>query len=359
MWVGETRASLMSGAASVGAPSLSIVTPTYQRRQSVLRLLDALRSQSFAADRFEVIVIDDGSSDGTAEAVRALSTPYALTLLQQSHRGPAAARNLGVDSARAPIILFLDDDVVPGLTLVAMHAAAHAAPSTVVVGPMNPPVRPRAPWIRWEEEKLDRQYRAMLAGVYPCTPRQFFTGNASVERAAFLDAGGFDPGFERAEDVELAYRLQRRGARFEFLPAAEVLHHAQRSLASWSRASYYYGRADVMMDRDKGHDTLPAHLAEFRKRHQLSRVLTRLTVGRPVLWRPLRDAFLAAARIFGGLGWNRAAGWALSAASSLLYWQGAADELGGRDVLWRMVDGNAATHSAGPKVRGHLPAGPK
>ena len=72
-------------------------------------------------------------------------------------------------------------------------------------------------WIRWEEEMLEVQYQAMLSGEYPCTPRQFYTANASLSRDRFLEVGGFDGTFKRAEDVEMAYRMRDRGASFVFV----------------------------------------------------------------------------------------------------------------------------------------------
>ena len=190
-------------------PLVSIVVPTFNRRSSLKRLLEALAEQTYPHASFEVVVVDDGSTDGSVELGRSLALPYALRVVEQPHDGPAAARNLGVEQARGALILFLDDDVVPLPDLITTHVATHQGnPNSVVVGPMSPPSNwPRPAWIRWEEDKLEVQYRALLAGEYPCTPRQFYTANASLSRGQFLDVGGFDPRFQRAEDVELAFRL--------------------------------------------------------------------------------------------------------------------------------------------------------
>jgi len=68
------------------------------------------------------------------------------------------------------------------------------------------------PWVRWEQEMLMKQYKALLRKDWPATARQFYTGNASVRRSHIVAAGGFDEGFRRAEDVELAYRLDKRAS---------------------------------------------------------------------------------------------------------------------------------------------------
>ncbi|HXJ82116.1 MAG TPA: glycosyltransferase [Candidatus Methylomirabilis sp.] len=327
------------------ALSVSVVTPTYNRCASLARLLDGLDRQTYPTEQFEVVVVDDGSTDETLSYLSKCRTRFALRIVQQPHRGPAAARNLGVKHARGDILLFLDDDVLPARDLIERHVWRHQENADVVViGPMLPPSDwPRPIWVRWEEEQLARQYQALLAGAYPCTPRQFYSANASLRRAQFLDAGGFDPLFARAEDVELAYRLRDRRARFVFDPSATVEHFASRTLASWQRIPYQYGRYDVIMDRDKRHDTLSMAARDFSSRHWLGRLLARVAVGRPWLTKGavlvLRLSALAADQ----LGAQRCASVALSGLFNLLYWNGLCDELGGRPLFRHWL-----AQSAGP-----------
>jgi GT2 family glycosyltransferase len=253
-----------------------------------------------------------------------------------------------VARARGPLIVFLDDDVVPGPELLAAHAAAHAAdPDAVVIGPMLPPGNWRRPaWIRWEEAKLLAQYQDMLEGRYACTARQFYTGNASLARARFLEVGGFDVSFQRAEDVEFGYRMRDRGARFVFDPRAEVLHYPSRTFAGWCRTPYQYGRYDVIMHRDRGHEALPCALAEFRERHFLNRLLARVCVGRRTLLDAAVLALRGVAQAADQLGAARPATLALSGVFHLLYWQGVCDELGGAQAVWRSMAGSARAQSA-------------
>src|SRR5258708_7250786 len=163
-------------------PVVSVVTPTYNRRASLDRLLSGLRVQTFPADRFELVVVDDGSTDGTVPYLRSLDMPFSGRVFEQAHAGPAEARNLGVAQARGRIVLFLDDDVLPVPSLIEDHVTTHGeATDLVVIGPMSPPRGWRRPaWIRWDEETLQQQYRALLEGQWVCTPRQFYTANASV-----------------------------------------------------------------------------------------------------------------------------------------------------------------------------------
>jgi GT2 family glycosyltransferase len=243
-----------------------------------------------------------------------LAPPYTLRILQQPHTGPAAAPNRGVAQARGSLVLFLDGDVVPRPELIALHIVTHEAePDAVVIGPMSSPEDwPRPPWIRWEEDKLQAQYRAMLDGEYACTARQFYTANASLTRARFIEAGGFDCAFKRAEDVELGYRLRDHGARFVIQLRAEVLHYASRSFEVWCRKPYQYGRYDVIMHRAKGHEAFPLATKEFHGRNLLNRLLARLCVGRGLLVRGTVAALGGVARTAHCLGARRLASFALS-----------------------------------------------
>lgn len=318
---------------------VSIVVPSYNRQASLRRLLDSLAAQTLPMDQFEVVVVDDGSSDGTREFLRELQTPYALTALEQPNAGPGSARNRGVRAAQGELIVFLDDDTVPVPGLLARHVQLHAErPNAVVIGPMVPPpnwLRPA--WIRWEEDMLEDQYRAMLAGEFECTPRQFYTANASLERATFLKAGGFDSIFKRAEDVEMAYRMRDQGAQFIFDNEAAVYHYAERTFAAWSRTPYQYGRYDVIMHREKGHEALPCAAHEFHSRHVLTRLLARACVGHASLVRVAVASLRLTAASADRLGARGLARLALSGIFNLLYWQGASDEFGGPEPVWRTV----------------------
>jgi glycosyltransferase involved in cell wall biosynthesis len=321
------------------APALSVVVPTYNRRAGIERLLRTLAEQTLPADRFEVVVVDDGSTDDTAQALARVEAPYRLRTFTQQNAGPAAARNAALHHAQGRLVVFLDDDVVPSPGLLERHAFIQGdADDLVVVGPMYPPTDwQRSVWVRWEERQLLKQYGAMDQGLYTCTPRQFYTGNASAPRDLLLRAGGFDARFKRAEDVELAFRMWAMGARFHFEPQADVLHYAARSFQSWMRTPYQYGRYDVVMGREKGINTFELACCEFERRHAWSRKLTRACVGKP--WRGLaRSGLFAAAVVADRLGLENGASFALSAIFNLQYWQGASDELGGPAPVWSAVD---------------------
>jgi glycosyltransferase involved in cell wall biosynthesis len=266
-------------------PAISVVIPTFNRLARLQRVLEALSRQTCDERQFEVVVVSDGCTDGTDEYLAA-TTPVPVRHARQENAGPGAARNHGIELARGPLILFLDDDVLATPTLVERHLEAHGqSASTVVIGPMlNAPGFRYSPWVAWEQAKLYKQYQAMRLGVYSATFRQFYTGNASVPRVLVVKAGGFDTAFRRAEDIELSYRLDQLGATFVFDESAMAHHLAERSFESWLAAAAAYGRNDVTFARD--HDQqwlLPVMAVEFRQRSRLTQLLVRLCVTRPRL----------------------------------------------------------------------------
>lgn len=242
-------------------PALSVVIPTYNRCGPVLRTLAALDHQTTTSPSgrsfdFEVIVVSDGSSDGTVEALERLDPGFPLTVVDQLNAGPSRARNAGVARATGDIVLFIDDDVVPEPECAGVHFDRHAVrDDVVVIGPMlTPPDHDMSPWVAWEQHQLEKWY-PFFADHPEAAHHHFYTGNASLRRAAFVAAGGFDESLSRAEDVELAWRLHERGAHFEVALHARALHYAERSLQSWRSIAYEYGRTEVGFvergDRDR------------------------------------------------------------------------------------------------------------
>jgi len=328
-------------------PTVSVVLPTWNRLGTLRRALEALGSQTVSSADFEVVVVSDGSTDGTNDEIRRTKTPFFLNFFSQENAGPASARNRGVALATADLVLFLDDDVVPDPHLLEEHLRSHGVQGNraVVIGPMLTPsdYRPN-PFVRWEQSMLYKQYEAMERGDWTPNYRQFYTGNASLRRELLLSVGGFDERFRRAEDVETAYRLAKAGAKFYFNNRAVGYHYAQRSFKSWLRNAGDYGRNDVIFDRETSStERVDIIRRELRDRHAIVRWLARLCLGRPRLesslsW-PARTLAEAADRV----GCHGVARGALSALYNTSYYSGVASELGGANAFWDVMDGIGAS----------------
>jgi glycosyltransferase involved in cell wall biosynthesis len=322
----------------------SIVTPTKRRPQSLLRMLEALARQDYPFDYFEVIVVADGDDDDLMNVLSRSRYPYRLRAVSQVQSGPAAARNRGLDEAAEPFALFIDDDVLPATSLVRQHAETHRVPDLVVIGPLLAATAARpAPWAVWEWATLKQQYRAMEAGDWPPTPRQFYTGNASVRLDHVRAIGGFNPRFRRGEDVELAWRLHERGLRFVFNPLAKGEHLAERTFEAWLNAAHEYGRTDVMLERIRTGRDLPGWVQpEFQGRHAYTKQLTRAVLTQPEIWRPIAACGHAAARATGRLGWETAAVHVCSALFTAAYWRGVAELLGRAQAIAMTAPGRTS-----------------
>ena len=322
----------------INALCLSVVIPTYNRRESLLRTLDALTKQTFPMEQFEVVVISDGATDGTAEAVKKLHTPYRLRFIEQANAGPAKARNHGVRAAVAPLIVYVDDDIEPLPEFLTEHSNAHAGDaSLVLIGPQSEPEGETIPhWILWEHRMLQRQYDKFASGAWEAGPNNLYSGNFSLRREHLLKVGGFNEQFTRQEDVELGFRLAQQGLHFVFSMKAAALHRPTRTFESWYKTPYEYGKRDVQMARDGGEaQAMELARRHFGERNLATRLAARLCIGRP----GLESLFLSAGRAAVHSGGRKIALVSCSLVFNLRYLQGMSHELGGRAKLWQAIRG--------------------
>ncbi|MGE0600080.1 MAG: glycosyltransferase family 2 protein [Dehalococcoidia bacterium] len=252
------------------------IIATYDRRASLLRTLAAFDHQTDMD--FSAAIIDDCSPDPVENWLDVSTYRYPIRLLRtEKNGGPARARNLGVFTSLADVVLFIDDDVVPAAELITSHRRVLnvGGLGTVSIGPLKAPAdwQP-TPWNRWEAATIEVEYQRMARGEYQASWRQFFTGNAAVRRAEFLAVGGFNESFTRAEDIEFAYRLAQTGARFVFEPEAIGWHYAKRSLASWRKIPIQYAEFDIAIAHlhPELNWTERVH-REQRQRHPLTRAV--------------------------------------------------------------------------------------
>jgi glycosyltransferase involved in cell wall biosynthesis len=319
------------GSCAAAVPKrISAIIPTYNRRDRLAKVLSALADQAADLDQLEVVIIDDGSKDGTGDWVDCHRFPFDVQLIRQANRGPAHARNAGVDRATGTLILFLDDDVVPTPELVGEHLRSHDAERGVVVlGPLCSLGHYRQPWVAWEQAKLEAQYAAMINGDWAPSYRQFWTGNASVAREHVIAAGKFDPSYLRGEDVELGLRLTSFGIQFRFNPLARGFHHAERTLESWEHAHRSYGALEVRMWGGRGNDALVDFLAgNWGRMNPKGRLLVEGCVGNPARYALATNVLRRWLKISEKVNPPILTGQVLSAFANLLYWQASADALG-------------------------------
>ena len=208
---------------------MTVAVASYQRREPLLRLLRELDAQAAAAPELgrdlDVVVVLDGSTDGSREAVEAERWHVPVRVHWQRNRGLAAARNVGLAAAGDGLVWFLDDDLIPSPRLLERHRTAHLeGPPSVVVGPCRipPDVEAPAPLLHW----WDDFYAALEEAGRIDRFDRFTVANASAPAAVIRDAGGFDEGFVTygLEDYELGVRLLAAGVPLRFDAAAVAWH---------------------------------------------------------------------------------------------------------------------------------------
>ncbi len=180
---------------------ISVVLCSYNRIASLEKVLESLVDQSLPPEQFEVVVVDDGSTDGTSERVKAMQVPYKLTLCTQKNAGLATARNTGIMAATGWVVLFIDDDVLADERLLAEHLRSHFKHKMCVVNG----------WVN-HVTTAERPARPKFT-MADISTSFFWTSNVSVKREHLLAVGLFDERFKEYgwEDQELGLRLMALG----------------------------------------------------------------------------------------------------------------------------------------------------
>lgn len=326
-------------------PFITVVIPTYNRKESLLVTLRALERQTLGRDLFEVVVVSDGSTDGTREALNSATFPYRLRLMEQQNSGPSAARNLGARAACGKVIVYLDDDIESDPDFLNVHAQGHAIDDRLVlIGPQSMPKKEWFPvWVAWEHRMLEKQYARFRSGEWEAGPNNLYSGNFSVRREFLIEVGGFDERFLRQEDVELGYRLEAAGLHFKFDPLANGLHRPTRSFASWCATPHAYGIRDVQMARDKGQDRVLALARKhWGERNLMTRLAAKAFIGKPILEPAILGTLKKAVPALDKIGLRSVSLALCSVLFNLLYFQGMAQEIGGAGKMWRAIGGNPA-----------------
>ncbi|MGZ4337110.1 MAG: glycosyltransferase family 2 protein [Gaiellaceae bacterium] len=234
-------------------PTISVVVPTHQRRECVLRLLRCLATQDVADAAIEAVVAVDRSTDGTAEAVDAFEAPYRIERVEAPSPGRAAACNAGVAAAAGEIILLLDDDMEPTPSCLRRHLDRHHADERAcVMGAVPVILDGSSSYVeRYVAAKFAAHSTKLAQFGRPAVLRDFYSGNASIRRSVLDEVGLFDPSFTQYgnEDLELAFRLRSTGVSLQYEPEAVAHQRYTKSFMDLGRDSVGKGRTAVLLAR--------------------------------------------------------------------------------------------------------------
>jgi glycosyltransferase involved in cell wall biosynthesis len=204
---------------------VSIVIPTYNQEEILAKTLDYLMVQDYPKGQYEIIVVDDGSTDGTQEMAKSkLGSGVGLRYFYQKQRGPHFARNLGMDKARGEIIIFVDSDIFTPSNFISEHVKFHQKFGDVVVS--GPTVRTN----RLDNVFADTNRRKVKKWLFDFSGPSFITSNLSVKRKFLIRAGGFDEEFTGFgwHDWELGLRLKKLGLKARRNINAIVYHYKKK-----------------------------------------------------------------------------------------------------------------------------------
>jgi glycosyltransferase involved in cell wall biosynthesis len=191
----------------------------------LVQALSHLESLTYPRSKFEVLVVNDGSTDKTEEYLEKLQVGYRLRVFHRSGSGTSAARNFAIEQAQGTHVLFIDDDVFPCLDLLFHHEEAHRGHLRRLV---------RGPVINIPSLPLPTEPPNLL---YHYSQNYLCTSNASIRRSLLLEAGMFDEDFVRWEDAELGVRLKKLGVSRHFVLQGYV-HHLKPPICFERRLEY-------------------------------------------------------------------------------------------------------------------------
>ena len=227
---------------------ISVVISTRNRAALLSEALRALSEQAIPGNSFEVLVVNDGSTDATEAMVkdRASSFPALLRVLTLEPAGPARARNAGIREARGRIIAFTDDDCLPEPDWLSKVCEGYEQDQGLAgIGGQTLPLEPQNLFSRYQDLLLHQPHQDQTGITF------LLTNNASFRRDRLLEVGGFDEAFPFAggEDVDLSRRMRQQGYRLGYRPEAKVRHHHITTWRGYLRLCYRYGKGEALLHR--------------------------------------------------------------------------------------------------------------
>jgi len=221
-------------------PFFSIIIPTYNRPDKLADCLKSLSRLDYPHDRFEVIVIDDGSKPSPQTEAACFSDQLDLTLLTQTNAGPAAARNQGASKAGGEFLAFIDDDRTPFPDWLQKLANRFAVVPNHAIGGRTLNALPENPYSIASQNLIDAgyAYHNPIAGQASF----FASNNLAVPAAHFHSIGGFDITFKTSEDRDFCDRWRHSGFRMTYAPEILIYHSHSVNFCAFWQCQFNYGK---------------------------------------------------------------------------------------------------------------------
>jgi len=221
-------------------PFFSIIIPTYNRLEKLADCLKSVSYLDYPRNRFEVIVIDDGSNASLRPVVACFFDQLNITLLTQANAGPASARNTGARKAMGEFLVFMDDDCTPFPDWLRKLANRFAEIRDHAIGGRTLNALPENPYSTASQNLVNAGY-----AYYNPIPGQasfFASNNLTVPAAHFRSIGGFDVTFKTSEDRDFCDRWRHHGLQMTYAPEILINHSHPLNLCLYWRQHFNYGR---------------------------------------------------------------------------------------------------------------------
>lgn len=231
----------------------SIVIPTYNRPERLKNCLSAIEQLDYPRDRFEIIVVDDGSNTPLENVVAPFQSQLNLTLLSQSNSGPATARNTGASRAQGKYLVFTDDDCAPLPDWLQALEAQFLKTPECLIGGRTLNALPDNLYSTASQMLIDYLYDYYNADIQEA--RFFASNNFALPAEVFRKIGSFDTSFPLAagEDREFCDRLLHFGYQLCYAPEAQIYHAHHLSLPKFWRQHFNYGRGAFHFHQVRSH----------------------------------------------------------------------------------------------------------
>ena len=247
-----TKIPMVSASKMDVQPFVSIVIPTYNRKEVLKECLDTLFNQNYQKDRYEIIVVNDGSTDGTDKLFEEYTKKNSnLKFFTQENKGSYAARNVGTKNSIGEIICFTDDDCIVDEDWVKNLVGAYTDENVGGVG---------GTIVDYKTETIIKQYiknRKLL------NQEMFFSpvvgANMSYCKRTMQKAEFFDESFRNCEDVDFGIRVRLKGFKIKYTPNAIVYHKHRATLKGLIKQQYNYGKGNARLHKKYTKDFYPSY----------------------------------------------------------------------------------------------------
>ena len=254
---------------------VSVVIPTYNRKDLLKDCLESLFNQNYPKDMYEIIVVNDGSTDGTEEVLEEYEkkSPCRFKWFTQQNRGSYAARNLGIENAEGEIICFIDDDCIADRNWIKNLVKCFSDEEVGGVGGKNIAHAPETIVGRYAKKNILLDYQKRLALNSQGYLFHIITSNAAYKRNVLRKIRGFDTNFRSGGDIDLSIRVQLEGFKLKYCPEAVVYFKHRTTIKGLLKQFYGYSKGRIRLHKKYRKNYSPLNILLKFCRRLIARIL--------------------------------------------------------------------------------------